>query len=148
MTNLEKYKDEILHEYDTQCFRVEHNNFFKILNDIYFEHKFNQPISEETVDVPTLVNWFCEEYKEPILNKKEKEYLSNVIRPFRERIISIAKLEDYYDDNSPFESIEIKTNTPIKEYGVDYVSLPYFVKNTMYKEMELNKEYTLKELGL
>ena len=28
------------------------------------------------------------------------------------------------------------------------ISLPYFKKGTMYKGMELYKEYTLKELGL
>ena len=30
----------------------------------------------------------------------------------------------------------------------EYTLLPRFVKDTMYKEMELNKPYTLTDLGL
>ena len=30
----------------------------------------------------------------------------------------------------------------------EYTCLPYFKKNTMYKGMELEKRYSLKELGL
>lgn len=49
-----------------------------------------------------------------ILNEAERQYLSAVIRPFRDQVQSITKFED----------------------------------STMYKGMELGKEYTLEELGL
>lgn len=70
-----------------------------------------------------------------ILDEKEKEYLSAVIRPFKDRIKFIAKRK-MFDDY-----ICIGLNDEV-------ISLPYFKKGTMYKGMELYKEYTLKELGL
>lgn len=70
-----------------------------------------------------------------ILDEKEKEYLSAVIRPFKDRIKFIAKRK-MFDDY-----ICICLND-------EAISLPYFKKGTMYKGMELYKEYTLKELGL
>lgn len=70
-----------------------------------------------------------------ILDEKEKEYLSAVIRPFKDRIEFIAKRK-MFDDY-----ICIGLND-------EAISLPYFKKGTMYKGMELYKEYTLKELGL
>lgn len=72
-----------------------------------------------------------------ILDQKEKEYLSNVIKPFREKVECISKLEDV----SGAELIVIWT-----ECGQIY--FPDFKKGTMYKGMELEKEYTLEELGL
>ena len=70
-----------------------------------------------------------------ILDEKEKEYLSAVIRPFRDRIEYIKKMEN------------------IREYITIYLKnerlyFPYFDKGTMYKGMELDKKYTLKELDL
>lgn len=70
-----------------------------------------------------------------ILDEEEKEYLSAVIRPFKDRIEFIAKRR-MFDDY-----ICIGLND-------EAISLPYFKKGTMYKGMELYKEYTLKELGL
>ena len=75
--------------------------------------------------------------KEEILNKEEKEYLSAVIKPFRDDVEYIKK-----NDFIKYEYISIcveKDNTII---------FPNFKKGTMYKGMEINKEYSLKELGL
>ena len=77
----------------------------------------------------------------PILDDKEKEYLSAVIKPFRNKVYTIAK----YDDGVDNYYIQIA----IKQYVYfEYIDLPYFKKGTMYKGMELKKEYTLEELGL
>lgn len=75
-----------------------------------------------------------------ILDEKEKEYLSAVIRPFRDRVEYIKKV------GGNREFIEITIND--KYFYFDYINLPYFKKGTMYKGMETNKGYTLKELGL
>ncbi len=80
------------------------------------------------------------EFKE-ILDEKEKEYLSAVIRPFKNRVKSICKQDI---DN---EYICIKLSD-IYGHTTEAVCLPYFKKGTMYKGMELGKKYTLKELGL
>ena len=80
----------------------------------------------------------------PILNEKEKKYLSNVIKPFRDKVISITNFYEESIDNN-FIEIEVKQNY-CNENG--YVSFPYFKKGTMYKGMKLDKKYTLEELGL
>lgn len=87
-----------------------------------------------------MVGWLEEEYVPDILTEKEKAYLSAVIKPFRENIESVKKLENYYTAQ---EYIRI-----VMKKGTDYCSLPWFRKGTMYKGMEAYKEYTLEELGL
>lgn len=72
-----------------------------------------------------------------ILDDKEREYLSNVIKPFRDKVEYICK-EPYI--NKEFIKITIKNDSSL--------CFPYFMKETMYKGMEANKKYTLKELGL
>lgn len=79
------------------------------------------------------------EFKE-ILDEKEREYLSEVIKPFKSRIVYIVK-ESF---GAEFISIVLSGITGIKEY----VTLPFFKKGTMYKGMKCCKKYTLKELGL
>ena len=73
----------------------------------------------------------------PILDEKEKEYLSAVIKPFRDQVISISKKSANYGE---FIGISIDE--------AEDIYLPYFKKGTIYKGMELNKDYTLEELGL
>lgn len=78
-----------------------------------------------------------------ILDDKEKEYLSAVIRPFKSRVITITKVEACCD---PYIRIRVKSFD--EEKGIDCAYLPDFKSNTMYKGMESNKDYTLKELDL
>lgn len=75
-----------------------------------------------------------------ILNRKEKKYLKNVLKPFKDRFIIIRKVNR---DEIEFISIILK-----KGKSFEYAYLPSFEKNTLFKNMELNKQYTLKELGL
>ena len=90
-------------------------------------------------------DWW-EEYKEPVLTDKEKEYLGAVIKPFRDRIKYIKKIDIYLGCNKDAEYIFGDLGN--EDYVVDAFSLPYFPKGTMYKGMETDKKYTLKELGL
>ena len=78
-----------------------------------------------------------------ILDKEEKEYLSNVIKPFRKHIITIRKIQNY-----KYEFIEIVIYSNVEGVSCEVISFPYFKKSKMYKGIEINKEYTLKELGL
>ena len=73
----------------------------------------------------------------PILDEKEREYLSAVIRPWRNRVMSITKVRVY--SRGFFLVIRIEDS--------DASWLPYF-KGGMYEGMETNREYTLKELNL
>ena len=79
----------------------------------------------------------------PILDEKEKEYLSAVIKPFRDRIISIRK---YRYNQDEYIGMYIKYYAETDEN--EMITLPVFKEGTMYKGMELNKKYTLDELGL
>ena len=77
-----------------------------------------------------------------ILTDAEKRYLSNVIEPFRDRIMYINKVKA-----SRGEYIAIHLNHYTGGLP-DSAMLPEFEEETMYKGMELGREYTLEELGL
>ena len=76
--------------------------------------------------------------QKPILDDKEKEYLSNTIKPFRDRIDYIAKVNLANGKEYIF----------IKMKNYEKISLPFFKAGTMYKGMQSDKEYTLDELEL
>ena len=90
-------------------------------------------------------DWW-EEYKEHILDEEEKKYLSAVIKPFRDQVIDIKKIDMYLGCNKYDEYILGELGN--KDDVVDTFSLPCFPKGSMYKGMETNKKYTLEELGL
>ena len=76
----------------------------------------------------------------PILSNSENEYLSNIINPIRNKVTAIRKL-----GSADFNYIQIE----LKQYDFyECIDLPYFKIGTMYKNMELNKAYTIEELGL
>ena len=80
--------------------------------------------------------------KKPILDEVERKYLSNIVKPFRNKVIYIIKFSNannheyigirYYDDDKTMNQL----------------IFPNFEKNSMYKGMKANKKYTLEELGL
>ena len=78
-----------------------------------------------------------------ILTEKEKEYLSCIIKPFRDRIRTICKIS--YDDCI---QIVYSVNSISSRHKDDYCSLPRFDESMMYIGMQPNKQYTLEELGL
>ncbi len=79
------------------------------------------------------------ESKSEILDEAEKRYLRGVIRPFRSKVLQIAKK---YDNFTGLEYIRIIIKDDVS------LEFPSFSKNIMYKNMEEDKEYTLEELGL
>ena len=81
-----------------------------------------------------------------ILDDVEKRYLSSIIKPFRERVVCIEKGAERV--NTEFEYIAIGINSLDTENVREYIELPYFKTGTMYQGMELEKTYTLEELGL
>ena len=79
--------------------------------------------------------------KKNILDESEKEYLSNVIKPFRVQVDEITKL-----DNGEYEYIAIWLRN-IDGYTM-VMYFPRFIKGTMYKGMKSGKGYSLNELEL
>lgn len=73
-----------------------------------------------------------------ILDDVEKRYLKGVIRPFKDKVLYIAK-RSIMDRRKEHIYIDLTD---------DVITLPCFMKGTMYKGMKTDKEYTPKELGL
>ena len=82
-----------------------------------------------------------------ILDEKEKEYLGNVIKPFRDRVISVVKSMSCTAANAAYICIFVRPNVHMVLED-DTLRLPLFAKDTMYKNMQFDVEYTLEELGL
>lgn len=83
--------------------------------------------------------------KPQILDESERQYLGAVIRPFRDRVRSITKNPKM---NGKGEYIVIDIGFQLENRHKFFMFFPDFKSNTMYKGMELGKEYTLEELGL
>lgn len=131
-TNLEHYKKEL-----KEILLFNFSTPRAVLNLI--RKKFGCQIKLEYGDHPTsaIIEWMAQPYGEPILDDVEKDYLSAIIKPFKGDVDYICKRLNhggYY--------IAIVSN------GSDVTKLPYFPNNEMYKGMELDRRYKLKELGL
>lgn len=116
--------------------RICENCVFKAVNcafntaNSWVKHKelFTDKFLEQEIEIEV----------EPILTDKEKAYLFHIIKPFRNRVVWIKK-QDYYSDGQ-YIKIEIKKDVP--------VVFPLFEENKYYKNMEVDKKYTLEELDL
>ena len=82
--------------------------------------------------------WLEAEYKPPVLDDVEKAYLSAVIKPFRNEVECIVKY--MFSEEKEFLAICL--------HNGEEITLPIFIRRTMYKGMKSRKEYTLEELGL
>ena len=107
---------------------------FKGLKDNHGDRPLGKIIKIEEPEYKTVY-----ESKPEILDEAEKRYLRRVIRPFRSKVLQIAKK---YDNFTGLEYIRIIIKDDVS------LEFPSFSKNTMYKSMELDKKYTLEELGL
>lgn len=89
--------------------------------------------------------WLEQDHVEPILDVVEKQYLENVIRPFRKQVTRVCKVYGWYEN---YAHIRIMIKHPLMKNMRTYSDLPFFNVKKMYLGMEPNKEYTLEELGL
>ena len=88
-----------------------------------------------------VLKWLLEEAKEPVLDDVEREYLSAVIKPFREKVNYISKIEKGYSAKEQFIKITVNRD--------EFVNLPYFnTSSRMYAGMQPFVKYSLEELGL
>lgn len=77
-----------------------------------------------------------------ILDKEEKEYLRNVIKPFRNKVEFIQKIKYCSGAHRSYKDY-IQISLP-----EEVIDMPFFEQNAMYKGMEVERKYTLEELGL
>lgn len=73
-----------------------------------------------------------------LLTEEEREYIANIIKPFRNEVEYIEKYN--YSNNPQYLRIKMIDNTSI------FIPLSKIKK--YYKNIEVKREYTLEELGL
>lgn len=133
-TNLEHYKDQLK---EILLFKFDNPRaVIKLIREKYgcqikVEH------GEHATDA--ILEWMAQPYKEPILDEYERKHLADAIRPFKDRVKYIAKIMSYD---------EFEQCIKIVFYNGYCTCFPYFIANMMYEGMEVNKEYSLEELGL
>lgn len=128
MTNFEFYKNEIKEQYEVYKKFSNNDTFTQDLADVLFaiwkKHRTTRG---------DLLDWLCEEHQ--ILDEEEKEYLSAIIKPFRDRITCISKEQTLG---------ETKERIIIKYDNDSRIALPFFEKGKEYMGMKIDKDYTLK----
>ena len=134
-------------------FRIKYDNkaMYTLMEDGFFEVIGRNTYLQRDIDNLLNGEWEVVKIPKPILDDKEKEYLGNIVKPFRDRIIYIAKAETvktYSPNAKVYECIYIMYKDSSKKQNPFYMGFPCFKKGTMYKGMKLDKEYTLEELGL
>lgn len=106
----------------------------------YHNHNTNKEEKAE-LSIPGAMSFDWEIYTDPILAEKEYSYLLGVVSPFKHLVKGIKKLSAPYFNK---DYISILINSTID----NDIDLPCFEKSTLYKNMEYERVYSLKELGL
>ena len=133
MNNLEFYKEEI-NEIRTKYYNKETSVAEDLGIALLAVHQKYAPMNTDVLD------WL--NYKYQILTKEESDYLDAVINPFKNKIINISKY------NTPNDTEYISIVYKAFHGNHSLFTLPEFAPGTMYKGLELNKHYSLAELGL
>lgn len=96
----------------------------------------------ETMHIRDFERWLNSEH--PVLDDAERRYLRCVVLPFYDDVRNVTKSS--IDKDWFYITINIKN----KELGIEAetICLPYFNGNKMYSGMRIDKNYTLKELGI
>lgn len=82
------------------------------------------------------------------MTKEDKECLSKIIKPCRDEIRWIKKVKNLYKPNDNKEYILIYYVDKTQPKNTLVTVIDYFVEGSMFVGMELDKYYTLEELGL
>lgn len=131
MKNIEKYRDKLLDRVNVCSWY----DYFNSDDDFVQDCK----ACEER-----FVKWLFEDSEKPVLDEKERKYMSEVIRPFRKSVIGVCKHFFAEDGDKQYISISVRNDSGFSEY----INLPNFNSDTMYKGMKAEKWYALEELCL
>lgn len=88
--------------------------------------------------------WLEQEHKESVLTREEKEYIENIVKPFKHRVKFISKLKTGMGNS--YVSICVQMYNDAE--SVECITLPYFNGNEMYTGMVYFEKYSMRELGL
>ena len=142
MLNIEKYKDEIL-----KYAGYQHSLMCLIYENIMKKNDCTGCCSKCKRET---IKWLTSEYKEPILTDKEKAYLKSVIELKKDDITWIRKWCFYKGTESEYTTVTVYAKHPaFTSPNSLWVLLDFIVTEEMpFKGMELEKAYSLEELGL
>lgn len=137
MLNIEKYKGMIINGGE---------DFLCELNATIIK---NDCVSCTECKLKT-IEWLCQEYEEPILTDKEREYLKTVISPRRDDDLWVRKMYFYKDTEHEYTVVTVYGNHPIPHYPKTIWPLLNFITTAdmPFKNMKPEKDYSPEELGL
>lgn len=134
MLNIEKYKDEIKAELEKE------KTLGCVVNKL-MGNRCDDYLKCNDCHLKVL-DWLLEEYKEPILTDEEKVIIKNIIKafePFGEKLSYITKKERYGNAGEHYL---------VFKYTKDSFCTLSFYEDSLFKGMEIDEAYTLKDLGL
>ena len=135
-TNLEHYKRELGKIFYQGC-----PNPAAMFDKIKKNYDSNIRSSYGQTYADDILDWMAKPFKGPILNDTEREYLAAVIRPFKKNVCTVCKKYVQSCSGLSYEYLVVKLSN--ERWG-----FPKSVEGTMYRGLELDKEYSLEELGL
>lgn len=136
MLNGEKYQERIKEL--NYKFSLYHDELKECENHYCYSCKFN----ENGSCTARKIEWLLEEYKEPILTDEEKTIIKDIIKafePFGEKSSYITKKERYGNTREHYLFFKYKKDS--------FCTLSFY-EDELFKGMEIDKTYTLEELGL
>lgn len=104
---------------------------------VFYNYRDNEVYKLKGKDFLALLKDHNEQIRHSILDDREKEYLRNIIRPFRHRVKYICKQGSVYIKPKEFINIILKGGCLTR--SDEPIFLPYFEQGTMYKNMKLGK---------
>ena len=136
MKNIEKYKDEIL-----KYAGYQHSLMCLIYENIMKKNDCTGCCSKCKWKT---IKWLTSEYEEPVLNDEGKAYLSNLLKPyglgtcaFQFNLSEVVKNDTYKltiaDEYGIIINLAIRQDSEMQE---------------LFRKMQFNKVYAVKELGL
>lgn len=98
------------------------------------------------------LNWLSQEYKEPLLSLKDKQYLEDTLKYYQDCVANLA-IEYHVEADYSVRTLKIKLNIPqivggkTIKYVTWWLALPILDKSLLEK-LDVAREYTLDELEL
>lgn len=104
---------------------------------------------EVPVSVGSFIKWLFEEHVEGdgILSGFEKIFLNHVMYPFKDNVTHIEK-KHYLNGNVKFYICIFYDVGCCANRQIQDVRIPFFEDSNLFSNLAIDKEYTLKELGL
>lgn len=131
-------EDGYLCIYSTKPHKDEEYGFFNTKGSNWYS--FNRCVSDVLFENVTWENSPIQYRDDEPLTHKEREYLKLVFKPFASNITYVEKTSEKINADTEYIKVHI--------YKDCSMLFPNFKRGTMYKGMNPEKSYTLKELGI